>query len=75
MGGANGPTVDLVKWLVPKLKAEGYKFVRVDQVPKPAQRIRDTEITGTPIDPPPPAAEQQTPASVDPCVRNDQIAP
>jgi hypothetical protein len=28
-----GGTVDMVKYLVPKLKAEGYQFVRVDKVP------------------------------------------
>jgi len=30
---ANGSTVDMVKYLVPKLKAAGYSFVRVDDVP------------------------------------------
>jgi peptidoglycan/xylan/chitin deacetylase (PgdA/CDA1 family) len=30
---ASGNTVDMVKYLVPKLKAAGYAFVRADQVP------------------------------------------
>jgi peptidoglycan/xylan/chitin deacetylase (PgdA/CDA1 family) len=29
----NGPTVDMVKYLVPKLKAAGFVFVRVDEIP------------------------------------------
>jgi MYXO-CTERM domain-containing protein len=32
-GGASGSTVDMVKYLVPKLKAAGYTFVRIDEVP------------------------------------------
>ncbi len=32
-GWANGSTVDMVKYIVPKLKQAGYGFVRVDEVP------------------------------------------
>ena len=31
-GGSGGHTVDMVKYLVPKLKADGYTFVRADEV-------------------------------------------
>jgi hypothetical protein len=39
-------TVDMTKYIVPKLKAEGYKFIRVDSVPSVAQQIR--KAGGTP---------------------------
>ncbi len=32
-------TIDMVKWLVPRLKAEGYEFVRVDEVPAIAAAV------------------------------------
>ena len=32
-GWASGHTVDMIKYLVPKLKAAGYAFERVDMVP------------------------------------------
>lgn len=38
-GWANGNTVDMVKALVPQLKAKGFTFVRVDEVPQIAQLL------------------------------------
>jgi peptidoglycan-N-acetylglucosamine deacetylase len=36
---AGGSTVDMVKYIVPKLKAAGYTFVRVDEVPEIASKL------------------------------------
>ncbi len=46
-GSANGNTVDMVKYMVPKLEALGYTFARVDEVPAVAALL--------PPDPPPPS--------------------
>ncbi len=35
----HGSTVDMTKWLVPKLKAQGYSFIRVDKIPNIAIAI------------------------------------
>ena len=42
----NGPTVDMVKYLVPKLKAAGFKFARVDQLPRRSRRRTSCRPTG-----------------------------
>lgn len=47
-----GNTVDMVKYLVPLLKARGYAFVRVDEVPDIAK-----VLPPLPEDPPPDAGE------------------
>lgn len=39
-------TVDMVKWMVPRLKSSGYSFVRLDAVPNVAAQIR--KAGGTP---------------------------
>lgn len=57
--GENGKTVDMIKLLVPKLKAEGYKFVRVDEVPLETRQIGSGTFEGQLPEPPPPP--------VDPC--------
>lgn len=63
----NGPTVDMVKYLVPKLKAAGFKFARVDQIPAPKPPPNEL-----PPDAPAPSAAQpdapreEAPSS-DPC--------
>jgi peptidoglycan-N-acetylglucosamine deacetylase len=36
---AGGSTVDMVKYMVPRLKAAGYTFVRVDDVPEIASKL------------------------------------
>ena len=67
LGGDNGPTVDMVKYLVPRLKAAGFKFARVDQIPlppvPPADKPQQAPAAGpnTTDTTPPPAA----PASSD----------
>jgi peptidoglycan/xylan/chitin deacetylase (PgdA/CDA1 family) len=55
--GNNGPTVDMVKYLVPKLKAAGFKFARVDQIPAPKP---------PPVETPAPAATEELPAAAPP---------
>lgn len=45
----HGKTIDMVKRLVPMLKEEGYRFVRLDQVPNIGVKIR--EAGGAPVDP------------------------
>ncbi|MDB4936332.1 MAG: polysaccharide deacetylase [Labilithrix sp.] len=40
--GNNEKTVDMVKYLVPKLKAAGFTFARVDQIPAPKPPPPDT---------------------------------
>jgi peptidoglycan-N-acetylglucosamine deacetylase len=62
----NGPTVDMVKYLVPKLKAAGFTFARVDQLPPP--KPPQNELP--PDAPSAPAAEPgatSPPPSNDPC--------
>jgi peptidoglycan/xylan/chitin deacetylase (PgdA/CDA1 family) len=49
-----GNTVDMVKWLVPRLIADGYSFVRLDEVPSIAEAL--------PAVPPPPPAPEPPPA-------------
>jgi peptidoglycan/xylan/chitin deacetylase (PgdA/CDA1 family) len=64
----NGPTVDMVKYLVPKLKAAGFTFARVDQVPAP--KPPQNEL---PPEAPAPSSGQEdgkaqgAAASTDPC--------
>ncbi len=66
----NGSTVDMVKYLVPKLKAAGFTFARVDQLPPP--KPPQNEL---PPDAPAPGAGQAGPGdnappaapSNDPC--------
>jgi peptidoglycan/xylan/chitin deacetylase (PgdA/CDA1 family) len=62
----NGPTVDMVKYLVPKLKAAGFTFARVDQLPAP--KPPQNELP--PDAPPPSASAPEAPAATpsnDPC--------
>jgi peptidoglycan/xylan/chitin deacetylase (PgdA/CDA1 family) len=54
--GNNGPTVDMVKYLVPKLKAAGFTFVRVDQIPAPKPPFVETP-------PPPEGTSTDAPAT------------
>jgi hypothetical protein len=45
-------TVDMVKWMVPELKAQGYKFVRTDVVPSINADLRAagaTPLPGLPV--------------------------
>jgi peptidoglycan/xylan/chitin deacetylase (PgdA/CDA1 family) len=49
---ANGGTVDMVENIVPVLKAKGYKFVRVDEVPEIA-----AGLPPLPAPPPPPTPD------------------
>jgi peptidoglycan/xylan/chitin deacetylase (PgdA/CDA1 family) len=58
-GGPLGNTIDMVKFMIPVLKAEGYFFVRLDEVPSiaallsnPPQRKKDAgvEDASLPID-------------------------
>lgn len=44
-GYANGNTVDLVKYLVPKLKAANYTFKRLEEVPSIARDIKKCHTT------------------------------
>ena len=46
-GWAQGHTVDMVKYMVPKLKAAGYTFVRLDQVPAIATQLPCDATCGT----------------------------
>jgi peptidoglycan-N-acetylglucosamine deacetylase len=32
-GGPRGKTIEMLRWLVPRLKAQGFRFVRLDKVP------------------------------------------
>lgn len=41
MHDIHGKTIDMVKQLVPRLKAQGHRFVRADGIPLIADRIRD----------------------------------
>lgn len=62
----NGPTVDMVKYLVPKLKAAGFHFARVDQLPAP----KPAPSEPSPDAPAPGAAQAEAPGeapSNDPC--------
>ena len=49
---ANGGTVDMIQTIVPILKANGYTFVRIDEVPEIA-----SVLPPLPPPPPPPAAD------------------
>jgi peptidoglycan/xylan/chitin deacetylase (PgdA/CDA1 family) len=52
MHDVHSKTVDMVKYIVPKLIAEGYKFVLVDEVPNIAEKVRFAG--GTPTNSAPP---------------------
>lgn len=69
---AKGGTVDMVKYIVPKLQAKGYSFVRVDEVPDIA-----AELPPLPPDPsateagtPDPASTNATPSSSAPATQS-----
>lgn len=40
MHDSHSKTVDMVKWLVPRIKSRGFRFVRLDQVPNIGAAIR-----------------------------------
>lgn len=40
MHDIHNQTVDMVKWLIPRLESNGYKFARLDEVPNIAAQIR-----------------------------------
>ncbi len=61
--GDNGPTVDMVKYLVPKLKAAGYKFARVDQIPAPKPPPAEPAAASNPS----PSPSLPPPAAKPPC--------
>lgn len=68
-GGNGAKTVEMVKYLVPRLKAAGYSFARIDQVPlQPLPPPPDP-----PLEEPPPAAAPPPKPTVapadDPCAR------
>jgi peptidoglycan-N-acetylglucosamine deacetylase len=44
MHDALDPTTDLVKWLIPRLKKKGYKFVRLDDVPLVKQALAQKHL-------------------------------
>lgn len=57
----NGPTVDMVKYLVPRLKAAGFAFARVDEIP-----IRRLPIVDPPLEKPSTGGGSQAAAAAPP---------
>lgn len=65
-GGANDRTVDMVKRIVPILKAEGFKFVRVDELDLAPVTVPEAGTFGTTLTPPSdPCATKSRPLSWD----------
>jgi peptidoglycan/xylan/chitin deacetylase (PgdA/CDA1 family) len=63
----NGPTVDMVKYLVPKLKAAGFKFARVDQLPEPKAPPSELPPDAPAASEASPTDAPSAPPSNDPC--------